>query len=354
MHQSLRFVVSPGVALPPLLLYGVGAIGREVAREILRCGAAQILGAVDTHPEILGRRLSDVFGASFAHPQPERDRPARHGETAPNLLVTDRVPPAPAGAVAVHMAGSHLPQIEAQLADLLRQGYSVVSSAEELVWPTLRHPDIAARLDALAKEHGVAVVGAGVNPGFVMDVLPAVAASVCRDVERVEVSRIVNALTRREPLQRKIGSGLSPEEFERLAGEGRIGHVGLAESCAFVAAALRLRADRIEEDLSPVVADHDVATTFLRVRAGQVRGIRHSARSIDKDEARVVLRLVMALDEPAPCDEVRIEGRPPLHLRIEGGTPGDAATVAALLNAVPRVAAAPPGLHTLLTLPLRS
>ena len=78
------------------------------------------------------------------------------------------------------------------------------------------------------------VLGTGVNPGFVMDVLPVCLTGVCRSVQAVHVQRVVNAATRRGPLQKKIGSGLPPAEFEKLFSEGKAGHAGLKESAALL------------------------------------------------------------------------------------------------------------------------
>jgi len=339
MKRTLSFSApdrAPEVA--GILLYGLGAIGLETARGLIAQRRRPLLAAVDRHADKVGRRLRDLL----------------QDPAAPEVRVADVVPTAPPGrAVALHMSGSHLVEIAPQITDLMEAGWHVVSSAESLCYPALSAPEVARRLDTTARERGVALVGVGVNPGFVMDVLPVVTAGVCRDIERVEVVRIVDAATRREPLQRKIGSGLTPEEFERSAAEGRIGHVGLAESCAFVAGALDLDVEAIDEDLRPIIAEADIRTDFLAVKRGRVRGIHHTARARTGRTERVRLELVMALGEAEPRDEVRIRGRPPIALRIEGGVEGDSATVAAMLNGIPRAAAAPPGLHTLLDLPLR-
>src|SRR5262249_52770155 len=120
-----------------------------------------------------------------------------------------------------HTAVSRFKPAFEQLAPIARHGISAVSSCEELVFPQLREPELAARLDRICKKSGARLVGMGVNPGFVMDVLPLFLTTVACEVRAVHVQRVVNASTRREPLQRKIGSGLPPREFRRLLKEGR-------------------------------------------------------------------------------------------------------------------------------------
>ena len=55
-----------------------------------------------------------------------------------------------------------------QLIQLLPYGVNVISSCEELSYPWLTSPELATKIDKLAKENNVAVLGTGVNPGFLM------------------------------------------------------------------------------------------------------------------------------------------------------------------------------------------
>ncbi len=338
MKRKIAFKITPTrPKISGVTLVGLGAIGTEVARYILEKTAYSVIAAVDANPALVGKTLGEILGI----------------KTMTGLRVTASLSgPAPKGAVALHMAGSHLTHVEPQITALVKAGYGVASIAEELSFPQLQHPDAAHRLDALAKEKGVAVVGVGVNPGFVMDLLPLVAAGVCQDIQRVEVLRIVDASTRREPLQRKIGSGMTPEQFKELAAQGKIGHVGLIESCALLAAGLGMEVDEIEESLTPAIAHRDIRTKFVNVRKGQVCGIHHTAVARKGETVRVSLELQMFLGADAARDEIHIVGIPEMRLMVSGGTPGDSATVAALINAIPRLATAPPGLHTIKDLPL--
>jgi len=197
--------VSHRPKVPGVTLVGLGAIGSLVARDLLEKKSYPIIAAVDANPALVGKSIGELAGV----------------KSAVEPHVTAFLPgPAPKGAVALHMAGSHLSHVEPQLTALVKAGYAVASVAEELCFPQLRHPEGTRRLDALAREKGVAVAGVGVNPGFVMDLLPLVVSSVSQDIERVGVLRIVDAATRREPLQRKIGSGMTPVLFKELATQG--------------------------------------------------------------------------------------------------------------------------------------
>jgi 4-hydroxy-tetrahydrodipicolinate reductase len=208
----------------------------------------------------------------------------------------------------------------------------------------LREPRLAALLDKICTKAGGRVIGTGVNPGFVMDVLPVCMTGVSRKVRAVHIQRVVNASTRRAPLQKKIGSGLPPAKFRRLFKEGKAGHAGLKESLALVAHSLGWEAKDIIETGNAVVAKKDIRTKFLSVKKGQTCGLHQYAEAKINGKANLTLDIKMYLDAPNPHDAIQIEGDPPLKLIVDGGVAGDHATVAALVNTAKRILQAPPGL----------
>jgi 4-hydroxy-tetrahydrodipicolinate reductase len=246
--------------------------------------------------------------------------------------------------VIFHTAVSKIKDAYAQIEPIVRQGISVVSSCEELLFPQLREPELAVRLDQAAKAGGARVLGTGVNPGFAMDVLPVCLTGVCRNVRAIHIQRVVNASTRRGPLQKKIGSGLAPAEFERLFHEGKAGHAGLKDSAALIAHCLGWKLSELLETGKAVVASHDIRTRHVEAKKGQCCGLHQRAEAKVDGEIRLTLDLKMYLDALNPHDACQIEGEPPLNLLLQGGVAGDAATVASLVNAAPRVLKAPPGL----------
>jgi 4-hydroxy-tetrahydrodipicolinate reductase len=175
-------------------------------------------------------------------------------------------------------------------------------------------------------------------------VLPIVLTGVCLSVQRVFVQRVVNASTRRGPLQRKIGSGLAPAEFERRFREGQAGHAGLKDSIALLAHGLGWKLDTITETGRAMVADQDLRTPHVEARRGQCCGLHQIGIGARASQPVITLDIQMYLDAPNPHDAIQIEGDPPLRVVIEGGVAGDQATVAALVNAIPRVLQAQPGL----------
>ena len=102
----------------------------------------------------------------------------------------------------------------------LKSKAAIVSTTEELAYPVGANRRIARQIDALARRARVAVLGTGVNPGFVMDALPIALTAVCERVNAIEVDRIQDASVRRLPFQQKIGAGLTLGQFQKQVDEG--------------------------------------------------------------------------------------------------------------------------------------
>jgi 4-hydroxy-tetrahydrodipicolinate reductase len=322
-----------------LAQFGLGPIGIESLRLAATKPWARIVGAVDIDPAKIGRSLAELTGL---------DLPARvkvHASFA-DLARTARPD------VVIHTTVSRFAAASAQLEELARAGVNVVSSCEELLFPRLKEPRRAARLDALCRRHGARVIGTGVNPGYVMDLLPVCLTGVSRNVESIVIERVVNASLRRLPLQKKIGSGLPPDEFRRLFRENKMGHVGLVESLALVAHCLRWPIGAITETCEPVLARKRIRTEHLEVAAGLTCGIHHRAEARTPDGRTLVLDLKMFLDAPDPRDAVTLRGDPPIHTVVHGGIHGDRATVAALINTAARIHNSPPGLLLMTDIPV--
>jgi hypothetical protein len=253
--------------------------------------------------------------------------------------------------VALHTTSSYFDLFKDQLSEILKAGLDIVSTAEELSFPWLSHADEAAEVDAAAKRSGKTVLGTGVNPGFLMDALPLFFTAICQRVDRIEVTRVINASTRRGPFQAKIGSGMTVEDFEAKMAAGRMGHVGLPESVDMVFATLGKQLVRYESGVEPVIAEDRVKTAYFDVAPGYVRGLRQVARGYTDEGEFMTLVFIAALDAGDDGDTITITGQPGLQVKLQG-TNGDIATVAIAVNAIRRVVAAPPGLFTMRDLPL--
>lgn len=313
-----------------VVLYGLGAIGIGTGKLVLERENLSLIGAVDIDESKAGRDLHELM-----------ELQGRSG-IAVRKTLEEVLSEKGKADVVLHTTGSYLQSIYPQLAEIVSAGINVISSAEELLYPHLRNPELADELDALARKQGVTVLGTGVNPGFVMDALPLVLSGVCQRVDRIEAVRVVDVSTRREALQEKVGAGLTVAQFEQKVAERTFGHVGLAESLALVAAGMGWGLDTIEETIEPVVARGDMAE--MGIQKGRVTGIRQFALGLRDGREMIRLDLQISAGAEDPRDSITIYGTPDIKMSISNGTAGDLATAAALVNAIPQVVNAQPGL----------
>ena len=319
--------------------YGVGPIGASIARLMREKQAIEICGAIDTDPAKVGRDLGEVVGASNA--------PWGVKISADAKEVLEQ-----AADVVIHSTSSSLPRVMDQLVGCLEAESCVVSTCEELSYPYRTYPELAGKLDSTAKDWGVALVGTGVNPGFVMDKLVITLAAVSQQIEHARAVRVVDASKRRLPLQKKIGAGMSVDEFRVQVTAGTIKHVGLPESVAMVADSLNLAVDEIKETIEPVVATERVQTEFLTVEPGQAAGVHQIAYGLSGGKEIVYLELQMFVGARDPADTLELKGRPNINLVIPGGSHGDIATASVVVNSIPVILDAPAGLRTSRDLPI--
>jgi 4-hydroxy-tetrahydrodipicolinate reductase len=328
--QSVHY---PSAAMKKIRIaqFGLGPIGIETLKLAATKPWAEIVGGIDIDPQKAGKDLADLAEAKGLKGKMVYD-------SIKELMAVKKPD------VIFHTAVSKFRDAFGQIEPIARAGISIVSSCEEMLFPQLQEPQLAAKLDRICKKSGARVVGTGVNPGFVMDLLPLCMTGVSREVRAVHVQRVVNASTRRAPLQIKIGSGLAPEEFRRLFKAGKAGHAGLKESVALIAHCLGWKTGRIVEAGDAVVAEGDIRTQYLEVKQGQTCGLHQRAETKVNGKVCLTLDLKMYLDAPNPHDAIQIEGEPPLDVVIKGGVAGDHATVAALVNSAPKLLQAKPGL----------
>jgi 4-hydroxy-tetrahydrodipicolinate reductase len=320
---------------------GLGPIGAAVARQLATRKGFRIVAAVDIDPSKVGREVGNVA---------ELGGPIR-------VKVTDDLRKAAKSAkpdIAVLCTSSSLKSVMPQLEALMKLRLPVVSTTEELAYPSARNRRLAKQLDEMARKAKVAVLGTGVNPGFAMDALPIVLTSVCEQVNRIEVRRVQDARMRRVPFQQKIGAGLTTEQFQKKVDDGSVRHVGLTESIAMIADALGWTLDRITDEIHPKLASVTISSEFLAVDPGYVCGIIQDGVGYRKGKPVIKLHMEAYLGSPETYDSVEIEGSPNLSMKVAGGIHGDIATASIAVNSIPKVLQAAPGLHTMRDLALPS
>jgi hypothetical protein len=326
-----------------IVLYGVGAVGSLIAKHLLQKEGIKIVGAIDIAEDKVGKDLGEILGLN-------RKIGLEVSDDIDSVLSKVKAD------IAVHATSSFFKSTYSQIASIVKHGVNVVSTCEELAYPYLTEPKLGIELDSLAKKHNVTVLGTGINPGFLMDTLVITLTAVCQKIERIKAVRVMDAATRRLPFQKKIGAGLTVEEFRRRIESRQItGHLGLEQSIAMIADALQWKLDKITaEGVEPVIAKKPVESASIKVRAEEVAGLRQRAKGILNNKEVIVLDFQAYIGAEEEYDAVMIEGVPSVRQRIQPCVHGDKGTVSMIVNSIPKVINAPSGLLTMKDLPVPS
>jgi 2,4-diaminopentanoate dehydrogenase len=321
--------------------FGLGPIGIAVVRQVAERKGLKIVGAIDIDPAKAGKDLGEVAGLG-------RKLKIKVSDDAKKAIRSARPD------VVVLCTSSSMKKVLPQIETILQQKVSIVSTTEELAYPTRANMRYARVIHGMAKKAKVSVLGTGVNPGFTMDALPITLTGVCERVEAIRVDRVQDARTRRLPFQQKIGAGLTREQFQKKVDDATVRHVGLAESVSMIADAMGWKLDRITDEITPKIASETVESEFLAVDPGFVCGLVQDGIGYQKGQPVITLHMEAYLGAPESYDAVEITGVPALKMKIAGGVHGDIATASITVNSIPKILEVAPGLHTMRDMPIPS
>ena len=324
--------------------WGLGAMGSGMARLVLEKDGLELVGGIDMRPDYVGKDLGEVLGGG-----------RRLGVTVTNdpSSVLDKAKVDLVVIATTSWTKEQMPDLK----KILSAGINCISIAEEMAAPEAQSPELAAEIDALAKRHGVTILGTGVNPGFVLDLLVVVLSGVCHQVERIEASR-VNDLSPYGPTVMKTqGVGTTPEQFAAGVADGSIvGHVGFPESIRMISDALGLGVTRIEQTRVPIISTVYRETPHVKVAPGMVAGCAHVAIGYAGEKPMVKLvhpqQIHPHLEGQGTGDYINIYGKPEIHMSTGPEIAGGIATMGVAVNMIPHVVAATPGLKSMVDLPV--
>jgi 4-hydroxy-tetrahydrodipicolinate reductase len=314
--------------------YGLGPIGLQITRYLLERKIFKIVGAIDIDPQKVGNDLGTIAGLN-------KKLGVKISSDADKTLKNSSAD------IVVLTTASSLKIVKPQILQIISHGKNIVSTCEELMYPWLTNPKISKEIDLAAKRKKVSVLSTGINPGFLMDFLPTALTAVCKDVKKITVERIQNAKYRRIPFQKKIGAGLTINQFNQKVKDGTLRHVGLTESVHLIASKLGWKLDETQDIIEPVVAMKNVFTGKINIEKGNALGVQQTGLGIKNGEEKIKLLFRATIGEKSPRDRIIIDGTPPIDMTIKNGVNGDVATCAITINAIPVVLKANPGLRTM-------
>ena len=330
-----------------VLIWGLGAMGSGMADMLLEKQGVEIVGVCDIHPQRVGQELHEVLGRSRNHhPQvfisPDVDEILSKTTADIALLATDS------------FTAKALPKI----LKLVQNGLNVISTAEEMAYPQAQNPALAQQIDEEAQKNGVSVLGTGINPGLIMDLMVVMLTGACRDVSKVEAERI-NSLSPFGPaVMEEQGVGTHPEEFLTGVQNGEIaGHVGFPESVGMIAQGIGWKLDGpVKQTQQAIITSVPRTTPYISIKPGDVAGCDQRGRATMAGKECLSMihpQQIEPQEEGVETgDYIRITGTPNISMAIQPEIPGGIGTIAMCVNMIPQVINASPGLKTMLDLPV--
>ena len=240
---------------------------------------------------------------------------------------------------------------------ILEQKINVITSAEEMSYPAAQEPELAKKINELANANKVSVLGTGINPGLIMDLLVILMTGCCYEVEHIAARR-VNSLSPFGPaVMEEQGIGITEEAFRAGVTSGKLsGNVGFSESIRMIADAIGWKGDRITQSMEPIITTGNRKSPHGFAKAGHVAGCAMKGRGyvggtvkIDMDHPQQI--------EPDQAgvktgDYITIKGTPNINLANAPEVPGGIGTIAMCVNMIPHIINARPGLRTMIDLPV--
>jgi len=322
-----------------IIQIGLGEIGKRIVKYVFEREGLKIVSAVDPAHEKCGKSLKELCGVN------SDIKVLNEIEEAIEKTNPD---------VAVLTTSSYIEKIMPQIEKIAVYGIDIVSTCEELVFPWKTNPQLAKRIDEIAKRNNITIISTGVNPGFLMDSLPLFLTSICQKIKFIKISRIQDASKRRVAFQQKIGAGLTVDEFERKKKEGNFGHVGLIESIYMIAEKIGWNLEKTEEIIEPVIAEKEIKSGNLKIKKRMVSGLKQIGKGYLNGREIITLIFKASIGENEPEDKIEIKGEPDIIIKIPEGVNGDIATCAIVVNVIKSIKNFPPGLKSMIDISLIS
>jgi hypothetical protein len=252
----------------------------------------------------------------------------------------------------------------------LRAGANVVStSAYPLYDPSSAPADLRARFDSACTAGSSSLFVSGVDPGYINDIVPLLLSGLCEEIHEIRSYEIFDYSTYHAPaaVRDLVGFGTSMERVPPMVAPN-VPTMVWGGMIRLVARALGVELDGIREVVERRPLERTVTTPVGTFEAGTQGALRFEIQGIVGGAPKIVVEHVTRIVEEIADDwprangggahGVRLTGKPNLELRIEPGDDdgdavagGNASAAGRIVNAIPAVCAAAPGLLDSLSVP---
>ncbi|MCK9235305.1 MAG: 2,4-diaminopentanoate dehydrogenase [Acholeplasmataceae bacterium] len=325
-------------------IWGFGAMGQGMAEMLLTKRGVDIVGVCDINENFVGKTVEDILKSDYQCQTPiEQDIDSMLDNTKPDLvlLCTD----------------SFVKGAYHKIEKILKKKINCITTAEEMAYPLESHPEMAKAFDDLAKENGVTLLGTGINPGFIMDLMVVALSGAMVDVEKIKVERI-NSLSPFGPaVMEEQGVGDSLERYhERVKNNQLDGHVGFRQSVDMIFKGLGLKPSKFEQQMKPILTSIDRQTKYATAKKGTLAGVNMTAQGYLENQLFLEMSHPQQIEPEAEGvrtgDYIYLTGKPNVQMAISPEIDGGLGTIAVCVNMIPHVLNARPGLKTMLDLPV--
>ncbi|WP_392486472.1 2,4-diaminopentanoate dehydrogenase [Haloimpatiens sp. FM7315] len=326
-----------------VICWGLGAMGSGMAKMLLTKKDVEIVGAIDSAPSKIGKDLGEILGCEGYLNVKVQDKFSNVKDVDAEIVIL--------------AIDSFIKNVFPCIKEILESKKNCITIAEEMAYPYEVNKDLSEKINNLAKENQVTILGTGVNPGFVLDTLIITLSAVCRNVKSIKAARINDLSPFGSTVMKTQGVGTTLEEFDKGIKDGTIvGHIGFRQSIPMIAKALGLDIDEIIETREPIISNTYRETSCVKVEPGMVAGCCHVAYGRKNGKNLITLEHPQQINPQSEGvetgDYIDILGDADMHLCINPETPGGIGTMAMAVNMIPLVISSSAGLKTMIDLPI--
>ncbi|MBU1092933.1 MAG: NADP-binding protein [Firmicutes bacterium] len=329
-----------------VIIWGFGAMGRGMAEMLLNKKGVQIVGVCDLNPKYEKVNILDMIDVKATDHEP-----VFVSTNIDHLLGTTKAD------IVLLCTDSFVKGAFDKIKKVVMSGVNCISTAEEMAYPYASEPVLSAQIDFLAKAYGVTVLGTGINPGFIMDLLVIALSGTMADVKHIEAKR-VNSLSPFGPtVMHEQGVGITMGEYhKRIMDQKLAGHVGFKESVYMISDALGVKLEGFSQQMEPIITTVDRKSTYGEALAGNLAGINMTGQGLLNGDVFIDMihpqQIEPEMEGIVTGDYIRLEGTPNINMSITPEIQGGIGTVAMCVNMIPHVLNSKPGLKTMIDLPV--
>ncbi|WP_042273167.1 2,4-diaminopentanoate dehydrogenase [[Clostridium] dakarense] len=327
-------------------IWGFGAMGSGMAKMLLKKTGIEIVAVCDRNEKRLGKSIYEVLDIERG------ERPEVTINSNPDEVFSEEC-----ADVVLIATDSFTKGAFDKIKLVLEKKINVISTAEEMAFPKAQEPELAKKLDKIAKENGVSVLGTGINPGFVLDLLILALTGTCEEVDYIKAARVNDLSPFGKAVMIEQGVGVTKEVFDNgVENESIAGHVGFPESINMITEGIGWNLEKVEQTREPIMSSVYRKSEYAEVEAGNVAGCRQCGYGYVNGEMKIEMehpqQILPHLEGQSTGDYVSIKGTPNIDLQITPEIPGGIGTIAMCVNSIPHVINAKPGLKTMLDIPV--